>query len=191
MAALSDIRKGLRIEIEGEPYRVIEFQHVKPARGHAFIRSRLKHLETGNIKDHTFDSGEPIVQADVEERETQYLYRSSEGFHFMDQETYEEALLSMKQVGEDVVGYLVEGTEVTIVYYRNRPLQIVLPNFIALKVVEAAPGVKGDTAVGGMKPARLETGLTIKVPLFVVEGDVIRVDSRNSEYIERVRGNES
>ncbi|UCC66753.1 MAG: elongation factor P [Deltaproteobacteria bacterium] len=181
-----DFRKGLKIELEGEPYVIVDFLHVKPGKGGAFIRTKLKSLATGNVIDRTFRSGERIETPALEERKMQYLYREGDKYHFMDNETFEEFTLTQDQLGENR-NFLPENGELQILFHCGQPIGVELPIFVELKIVQTEPGVRGDTATGGSKPAILETGAVIQVPLFLNEGDVIKVDTRTGEYIERVR----
>ena len=170
----AEFRKGLKIVFDGEPYTIIEFQHVKPGKGGAFVRTRLKHMKDGRVIDNTFRSGEKVELVEFEEKRMQYLYRDDR-FHFMDLETYEQVALSPAEVGE-AAKYLKETLEVEVLYIDGAPVAVELPNFVELTVVRTEPGVRGDTAQGGSKPATLETGAVIQVPLFVNEGDVVRVE---------------
>jgi elongation factor P len=182
----SDFRKGLRIELEGEPYVIIDFLHVKPGKGGAFVRTKLKSLVSGNVIDRTFRSGEKIKSPALEEKNMQYLYREGERFYFMDSETYEQFSLTEDHLAENK-DFLQENIEVKILFHNNQPIGVELPIFVVLKIVQTEPGVKGDTASGGSKPATLETGALIQVPLFLNVGDIIKVDTRTGEYIERVK----
>ncbi len=182
----ADFHKGLKLELDGEPYVIIDFLHVKPGKGGAFVRTKLKSLVTGNVIDRTFRSGERVEVPELEEKEMEFLYREGENFHFLDQETYEEEVLTEEQVGA-AKDFLPENTVVKILFHKGKPIGVELPIFVELKIVKTSPGVRGDTASGGSKPATLETGAVIQVPLFLNEGDVIRVDTRTGEYIERVR----
>jgi len=186
MATTSDLRKGITIKLEGDLYTVVDFQHVKMGRGGAFVRTRLKNLKTGVVLERTFKAGDKIDIVHLEEKSFQYIYREGDTFYFMDMETYDQLPLSIEVVGE-ARNYLTENMEVNIIYADGEPVGVKLPNFVELKVVETPPGVRGDTATGGSKPAKLETGLTITVPLFIKEGDIIKVDTRTGEYIERVK----
>ena len=186
MATTSDLRKGTTIKLEDNLYTVVEFQHVKLGRGGAFVRTRLKNLKTGVVLERTFKAGERIDIVHLEEKRFQYIYREADTFYFMDMETYDQLPLSIEVVGE-ARNYLTENMNVNIVYADGEPVGVKLPNFVELRVVETPPGVRGDTATGGSKPAKLETGLTITVPLFIKEGDIIKVDTRTGEYIERVK----
>ncbi len=182
----SEFRRGLKIEIKGEPFVIVEFQHVKPGKGGAFVRTKLKSMATGRVLDQTFRSGEKVDKPDLEEKEMQYLYRDAESFHVLDMTTYEEVPMSVEMVGEAAL-FLQESATMSALYHKGRLLAIELPNFVELKVAETEPGVKGDTASGGSKPATLETGAVVQVPLFISEGDVIRIDTRSGAYVERVR----
>ncbi|MFA0759457.1 MAG: hypothetical protein PVTTEEND_000918 [Candidatus Fervidibacter sp.] len=182
----NDFRPGITVLIDGEIYMVLEAQHVKLGRGGAHVRTRLKHLLSGNVLERNFRAGEEFEQAIVERRPYQFLYRQGDEFVFMDAETYDQVTLSAEQVG-DVAQFLKDGTEVTLVFHEDQPLMVELPTAVELRVVETDPGVRGDTASGGSKPAKLETGAVIQVPLFINVGDLIRVDTRTGRYIERVR----
>lgn len=185
MISTNDFRTGLTIEVDGEIYTVVEFQHVKPGKGSAFVRSKLKNLRTGAVIERTFRAGEKVPRAHLERKEMQYLYREGDSYVFMDNETYDQVSLTAEQLGENVK-YLKENMNIYLLTHEGNLIGIELPNFVELKVVEAEPGVRGDTATGGTKSATLETGLVIQVPLFVEVGDVVRVDTRTGEYLERV-----
>ncbi|SDN28834.1 elongation factor P [Desulfonauticus submarinus] len=184
MLSTTDFRRGLKIEIEGTPYEILEFLHVKPGKGGAFVRTKLKNLLTGSIIDETFRAGEKFDKPDLETRSYQYLYKEDNGFVFMDMTTYEQINVSKDTFG-DKVGFLKEGEEVKALVYKNQPIDLDLPASVILEVVETEPGVKGDTVSGATKPAKLETGLVIQVPLFISEGDKVKVDTRSGEYIGR------
>ena len=186
MYSTTDFRKGLKIEIAGEPYVIVDFQHVKPGKGGAFVRTRLKSLATGNVIDQTFRSGDRVDKPDLEEREMQFLYEMGGEYHVMDTQTFEQLFLTADQMGESK-DFLKENLVIKALFYNKRPLGIEVPMFVELKVVQSEPGVKGDTASGSTKPATLESGAVIQVPLFVEEGDMIRVDTRSREYITRVK----
>ena len=181
----SEFRNGLRIEIDGDPFEIAFFQHVKPGKGGAFVRTKLRNLRTGRVVDQTFRAGERVDEADVEDRRMQYLYQDGDSLVFMDTQSFDQIPFSADQVG-DARRFLKENTEVDVLFWKGRPLQIELPNFIEAAVVRCDPGLKGDTASGATKPATLETGAVLQVPLFVKEGDRIRVDTRTGQYIERV-----
>ncbi len=186
MYSTAEFKKGLKIEIDGTPYIIVDFQHVKPGKGGAFVRTKLKNLINGRVVDQTFRSGEKVDKPDLMEREMQYLYREGDRYCMMDNETYEQIMLTEEQVGEARL-YLVENLNVEILFFNQAPLAVELPNFVELEVAQTEPGVKGDTAAGGTKPATLESGATVQVPLFINEGDRVRVDTRTGNYIERVK----
>ena len=186
MYSTADFRKGLRIELDGEPYVIVDFQHVKPGKGGAFVRTKVKHLITGRVLDNTFRSGERIKRPDLMEREMQYLYREGDRYCMMDNETYEQIMLSGDQVGESRL-FLTENLNLKVLLFNQQPVAMELPLFVELAVAQTEPGVRGDTASGGTKPATLESGATIQVPLFINEGDRVRVDTRSGTYIERVK----
>jgi elongation factor P len=172
--------------VDGEPFYIVEFQHVKPGKGGAFVRTKLKSYISGNVLDRTFRSGERFDEPDLEEREMQFLYATGNSYTFMDTETYEQLTFEKRQLGENA-DLLKENMIVKILIYEHRPITVELPIFIELKVVDAEPGVRGDTASGGTKPAVVETGATIKVPLYLEVGTVIKIDTRTRAYVERVR----
>ncbi len=186
MYTTSDIRKGLKVDIEGEPWIVVDFQFVKPGKGVAFTRTRLKNMITGLVSDRTFRSGDKFEKADLEEKEMQYLYQEGNKYCFMDTTTYEQVFLDEDRVGE-VRNYLIENLVVKILFFKDQPIGLDLPNFIEMQVVGTEPGVKGDTAQGATKPATLSTGFVIQVPLFVEEGEVLKIDTRSGSYVERVK----
>ena len=185
MYSTSDFRKGLKIELDGKPYIMVDFLHVKPGKGGAFVRTKLRNLATGAVIEKTFRSGEKIERPDLEEKEMQYLYKDDDGYQFMDMETFDQVFITSDQVGESA-DYIKEGLELTVLYHDNLPISLELPNFVELVIIETKPGVKGDTASGGSKPAKLETGLVVQVPLFLEEGEVLKIDTRTGEYIERI-----
>jgi elongation factor P len=186
MYSTTDFRKGLKIEINGEPYVIVDFQHVKPGKGGAFVRTRLKSLVSGNVIDQTFRSGDRVDKPDLEEREMQFLYEAGGEFHFMDTQTFEQLFLTADQLGESK-DYLKENLVLKALFHNKRPIGIEVPMFVELKVVQADPGVRGDTATGATKPVTLESGAVIQVPLFVEEGDTVRIDTRTRGYITRVK----
>jgi len=181
---VSELSKGMTILWEGELYEIIEYEHSKRGRGDAIARTKLKHLQTGQVISKVFQGAENVEPAFLEERPLQYLYSSGGEYHFMDRETYDQFSLTRDQIGE-AVQYLKEGQELIGLSYKGQIVKIELPTFVVLEVVETPPGVKGDTASGGEKPATVETGLVVKVPLFIKRGDKIKVDTRTGEYIER------
>jgi elongation factor P len=186
MYTTTDFRKGLKIEMEGEPYLIVDFQHVKPGKGGAFVRTRLKSLKTGNVIDQTFRSGDRVEKPDLEERDMQYLYEADGQYHFMDTKNYEQLFLTADQV-EEGKDYLKENLVIKALFHNGQPIGIEFPNFVDLRVIQTEPGMRGDTATGATKPATLESGAVIQVPLFVENGEVIRIDTRTHEYIERVK----
>ena len=186
MILTAEFRNGSRIELEGDPYYIVEFQHVKPGKGGAFVRTKLKNYRTGNVIDRTFRSGERLSEPDLEERELQFLYAAGDSYSFMDTETFEQFTYERKQLGENV-DLLKEDTVVKVLIHEYEPIAVEFPIFIELKVVEADPGVRGDTASGGTKPATVETGAVVKVPLYLGVGEVIKIDTRTRAYVERVR----
>jgi elongation factor P len=182
----SDIRKGLKIQIEGTPYVVVEFQFVKPGKGVAFTRTKLKNMTSGAVIERTFRSGDKLEPADLEERQMQFLYMENGMYTFMDTANYDQLQLTEEQLGDNRY-YLKDGTMVDVLMFGPKPIGVTVPNFVDLKVVATEPGFKGDTSAGTTKPATLETGLTINVPLFVNQDESIRVDTRTGAYSERVK----
>lgn len=185
MADTSDIRNGLIMNMDGEYWAVQEFLHVKPGKGGAFVRTKIKNLLTGQVKDQTFRSGEKIIEVRVVRQPFQYLYKSGDVYHMMDKTTFEQLELSESMV-EDAKYYLKENMDLNILMDGEKPLTLELPNFVELAVSRTEPGIRGDTAQGGSKPATLESGLVVQVPLFINEGDVLRVDTRTGKYVTRV-----
>lgn len=186
MISTAEFRKGAKIEYKGEPFEIIDFQHVKMGRGGAIVRTKLKSLRTGNVLEDTFRSGEKFESPHLDERQMQYLYAEGDFHYFMDVESFEQIPITTSQLGE-AKKFLKENLTVTILSYRGEPLTVELPTFVELVITETEPGFKGDTASGGSKPATLETGAVVRVPFHINSGDVIRVDTRTSEYIERVK----
>ncbi len=187
MITTTDFRNGLKLEVEGVPMEIIDYQHVKPGKGGAFVRTKMRNLRTGNVLERTFRSGEKFEEAQVEEREMQYLYVQGDEYHFMDVNSYEQLFLSKAQLG-DSWQFLKENMKVDILFCKGKPLGVDLPLFVELKIVETAPGIRGDTATGGTKPATLESGAVVKVPFHIEQGSVIKVDTRTKAYVERVKG---
>jgi len=185
MISAGDFKKGLTIEIDGQVYTIVDFQHVKPGKGAAFVRTKIKNVVTGTVLEKTFSPTEKVPRAHVETKEMQYLYNDGNLYYFMDMETYEQIPLN-KELVEDAMMYIKENMNVTIKFFKGAAFSVEPPNFVELEVVHTEPGFKGDTATGATKPATLETGAVINVPLFVNTGDVIRVDTRTGEYMERV-----
>jgi elongation factor P len=180
----AEFKKGLRIVFDDQPYQITDFQHVKPGKGGAFVRTKLKHMKSGRVIDNTFRSGEKVELVEFEDKHMQFLY-SDDRYHFMDTETYEQVSLSADEVGEARL-YLKENTEVDVLYIDGSPTTVEVPNFVELTIARTDPGIRGDTAQGGSKPATLETGVVVQVPLFLNEGDVVKVDTRTGEYLGRV-----
>jgi len=181
-----DLRKGLKIEMDGEPYLIVDFEFSKPGKGQALYRCRLRNMITGSQFDRTYRSGDKFNSADLEEQDMQFLYEQGNSYHFMNTSSYEQFELSADQVG-DARNYLTENLVVSMLLFQERPIGINLPNFVELKVVRADPWVKGDTAAGATKPVTLETGYVVQVPLFIEEGEVLKLDTRSGSYVERVK----
>jgi elongation factor P len=181
-----DLRKGLKIQIDEEPYVIVQFSFVKPGKGQALYKCKLKNMVTGAQFDRTFRSGDKFDEANLEEHEMEYLYSDTENYCFMNTSTYEQEFISGDQVGE-AKNFLKENTVCNVLFFKNRPIGLSLPNFIDLKIVRADPWVKGDTASGDSKPAELETGYSVQVPPFVEEGEIVRIDTRTGQYVERVK----
>jgi elongation factor P len=184
MYSTQDFRNGLKIEVDGEPFEIVEFQHVKPGKGNAFTRTKIKSLLTGRVLDPTFKSGDRVGKPDVEDRSLQYLYKDGEHFVFMDNTTYEQSMIEADVLGGSV-RWLTENCDCQVLFWNGRAIGVQLPTFVVLKIVECEPGVRGDTATGATKPATLETGGSVQVPLFVNEGERIRIDTRTNSYVER------
>jgi elongation factor P len=182
----SDLRKGLKIQIDDEPYVIIDFQFSKPGKGQSLYRCKLRNMITGVIIDRTYRSGDTFEPANLEQRKMQYLYNQDRVFYFMDVETYEQSSLNEDQVGEEK-NFLIDNLQVEMLLFDNRPLGITLPNFVDLTVTRADPWVKGDSVSGDSKPVTLETGYTLRVPPFIEEGTKITVDTRTGEYVTRVK----
>jgi len=185
MISTNDFRTGLTIEWDGGVWTVVDFQHVKPGKGAAFVRAKLKNVMTGAVIENTFRAGEKLPKAQIDYREMQFLYESGGQYFLMDQNTYDQISLS-QDVLADAIQYLKENMIIGVQFYEGSPIGIELPNFVELEIVETDPGLRGDTASGGTKPAKLETGAVVQVPLFVQTGDKIRVDTRTNQYLERV-----
>jgi elongation factor P len=185
MYATNQFRRGLKVEIDGIPYEIVEFQHVSPGKGRAFTRTKLKNMMSQNVIERTITSGDKVNKADTEQIEMQYLYKSAEGFHFMNQANYEQITLSPEQLGPGK-DFLQENLVIKVMYFNSRPIGVELPTFVGLKIIETEPSFKGDTVSGGTKPAKLETGAVVNVPLHIKEGDMIKVDTRDYTYVEKV-----
>ena len=181
-----DLRKGLKIEIDGEPYIIVQFDFVKPGKGQALYKCKLKNMVTGGQFDRTFRSGDKFNEANLEEHEMEYLYSDGTNYCFMNTSTYDQEFISEDQVGE-ARNFLKENTVCNVLFFKEKPIGITLPIFIDLKIVKADPWAKGDTASGDSKPAELETGYVVLLPPFVEEGETVRIDTRTGEYVERVK----
>jgi elongation factor P len=182
---VADFRKGLKVEIDGQPWEIIDFQHVKPGKGNAFTRTKLKNMITGSNLERVFKSGEKFDVPDVEQKEMQYLYKDDSGYVFMDTTNYEQVPINDDGVGESK-NYLLENLTCYVLFYNGRAIGVELPNSVVLKIVETDPGVKGNTVSGGSKVAKLQTGAQVSVPLHLKEGDLIKVDTRTGDYIEKM-----
>ena len=184
MYATNQFRKGLKVEIEGIPYEIIDFQHVSPGKGRAFTRTKLKNMLNQNVTEKTITSGDKVPQANTEAKEMQYLFRDAEGFHFMNQANYEQVALTPEQLG-DAKDFLQENLVIVVMYFNEKPIGVELPTFVVLKVVETDPAHKGDTVTGGSKPAKMETGAVVQVPFHIKEGDMLKIDTREYKYMEK------
>ena len=187
MANTSDIRKGMCIEHNNDTFAIIEFLHVKPGKGNAFVRTKLKSMTTGKVLEHTFPARHKINEVRVERREFQFLYSDDMGYHFMNNETFEQVSIAEEMIENP--GLLKEGMQVDIIYHAERevPLTLEMPQYIELQVTYTEPGVKGDTATNTLKPATVETGAEVRVPLFINEGDIVKIDTSNGAYMERIK----
>ncbi|AQQ53018.1 elongation factor P [Planococcus lenghuensis] len=184
MISVNDFKTGLTIEVDGDIWRVMDFQHVKPGKGAAFVRSKLRNLRTGAVNEKTFRAGEKVAKAQIDNRRMQYLYANGDMHAFMDTETYDQIELPEKNLAYELK-FLKENMDVQVIQYESEVLGVELPNTVELKVTETDPGIKGDTASGGSKPATLETGLVVQVPFFINEGDVLIVNTTDSSYVSR------
>ena len=187
MAAITtnDIKNGMALELDGVLFQIVDFQHVKPGKGSAFVRTSIRSLVSGRVLQPTLKSGEKVVRPDIEEKEMQYLYAQGDEFHFMDSKSFEQTYISEVQLGE-AKNFLKENINASILFYNGKAIGVTLPNSVELKVVTCDPGVRGDTVSGATKPAKLETGYTLNVPLFINEGDVLKIDTRDGKYLTRV-----
>lgn len=184
MISSNDFRTGVTVEIDNDVWQVVDFQHVKPGKGAAFVRAKMKNLRTGAVIERTFNAGEKLPKAHIDRRDMQYLYYNDDMYHFMDNETYEQQALSAEQLG-DATNFLKENMNIAVMFFQNSIIGVDLPFSVELKVIETDPGIRGDTATGGSKQAKLETGFVVRVPLFIEEGEVLRIDTRTGDYIER------
>ncbi|MCA2976708.1 MAG: elongation factor P [Myxococcaceae bacterium] len=180
----SEFRKGLKIEIDGEPFEIVEFQHVKPGKGSAFVRTVYRSLMSGRQLEKNFKSGDKVGRPDIEEKDMQYLYSQGDEYHFMENKTFEQTFVSEKVLGE-AKNYLKENLPCQVLFFNGKAIGLTLPNSVELKVVKCDPGVRGDTVSGASKPATLESGYVVNVPLFINEGDVLKIDTRDGKYLTR------
>jgi elongation factor P len=181
----SEFRNGLKILYDGDPFEIIEFQHVKPGKGSAFVRTRIRNLLTGRMLEPTFKSGDKVGRPDIEEKEMQYLYKEGDHYVFMDVKTYDQVHIGEEALKEGK-NFLKENMNAHILFWNGRAISAELPNTVELRVTKCDPGVRGDTVSGALKPATLETGYTLNVPLFINEGDILKIDTRNGQYLTRV-----
>lgn len=185
MISAGEFRKGVTFEMDGDVYQILDFQHVKPGKGAAFVRTKIRNVMTGSTKEMTFNPNDRFPKAHIETKEMQYLYNDGELYYFMDNDTFEQLPLTKEDV-EDAIIYIKENDVAIVRFYEGKPFEVIPPNFVELVVTHTEPGLKGDTATGATKPAILETGATINVPLFINEGDKLKIDTRTGEYLSRV-----
>lgn len=185
MISVNDFKTGVTVELDGQAYQVVDFQHVKPGKGAAFVRAKLKNVKTGGVVEKTFRAGEKLAKAHLDRREMQYLYKDGDAFVCMDNENYEQMNISADAIG-DGVKWLLENMNIGVLFFQGNIIGVDLPNFVELTVVETEPGIKGDTATGATKNATLESGAVVSVPLFINTGDRLRIDTRSGQYMERV-----
>ena len=181
----NEFKKNVKLEIDNTPFSIVDFQHVSPGKGSAFTRTKLKNLLNGNVIERTFKSGDRVPAANVEMKEMQFLYKDGSGFNFMNTENYEQIVISDEQIGELAL-FMMDNMTVQVLFYNDKPITVDLPTFVELKVKETAPAFKGDTVTGGTKPAKMETGCMINVPFHISEGDLLKIDTRDSSYVEKV-----
>jgi elongation factor P len=186
MYSTNEFRKGLKIEHAGKPYVIVDFQFVNPGKGSAFVRTKLKNLETGQVVEITYKSGEKVPEPNLEYKEMQYLYFDGENYTFMDQESYDQVQLSQNELG-DYKYFIIENSMVRVTFFNNKAVSVEVDNFVNLEVVETQPNIKGDTSGGGGKPATLQTGLVVTVPFHISVGDMLKIDTRTSEYVEKIK----
>ena len=184
--SMGELKKGLKIEIDGIPYRIVEYQHVKPGKGPAFVRAKIKSFLDGKVIEKTFHAGDKCEEPHIEEKAMQYLYHDGDHFQFMDNETYEQIGLSDNQVGE-VAKWMKEGVNVSILFHNNKAISVDVPQVVELKIIETPPNFKGDTSSSGKKPATLETGAVVQIPFHILEGEIIRINTENGEYLEKAK----
>lgn len=186
MIFTNDFKKGAFIQMDGVPFQILEFQHVKPGKGNAIVRTRVRNLINGNVLEKTFKSGDKFEEPALEHKQMQFLYKDQNGFQFMDLEAYETVALDAEAVGDNK-NYLTENLEIEVLYFQGRPIAIELPNFVILKVTYCEPAIKGDTVSGGGKPATVSTGLLVTVPFHVKQDDVLKIDTRTGAYVEKIK----
>ena len=184
---INEVERGMALKVDNEICTIMDFNHVKPGKGSAFVRIKLRYLKSGFTVERTYRSAEMLEDVPLEERKLQYLYNADGMYHFMDQTTFEEQRVSQDELGENVIRFLLDNMEISGFVYQDKILKVSLPNFIITKIVETEPGVKGDSTKSNTKPAKIETGATILVPLFVNVDEEIKIDTRNGEYVERVK----
>ncbi len=184
MLSTNDFKTGVTLELDGEVYQIIDFQHVKPGKGAAFVRCKLRNMQNGAVIEKTFNPGDKFPKGRVDRREFQYLYNDGSEYNFMDMETFDQTMLSTDLLG-DAVRYLKENMIISVLIFHGKPIGVDLPNCVELEVIETDPGIKGDTASGGSKPATLETGYVIQVPFFINTGDILQIDTRTGQYLKR------
>ena len=184
MISVNDFKNGVTIEMDGQAFQVVDFQHVKPGKGAAFVRAKLKNVKSGAVVEKTFRGGEKMPRARLDKREMQFLYKDSDGYNFMDNENYDQISISAEALG-DSSKWLLENMSIEVLLFQENIIGIELPNFVEMEVIETEPSVKGDTATGATKLAKLVTGVSVQVPLFINEGDRLRIDTRTGQYMER------
>ena len=186
MSNIASLRTGMKLDIGGDLFEVVNFQHVNPGKGQAFVKCKIRNLRTGQVLERTFKQGDNIVTPQFEEREMQYLYKDDAGYHFMDTSTYEQTFLGEDKIGE-TAKFMQENMNVKVLFHKDEVIDVSIPIFAELEVTQTDPGMKGDTASGGTKPATLETGAVVQVPLFIKVGEKLKIDTRTGKYIERVK----
>lgn len=184
MYSTAEFRRGLKIEFNDKPFVIVETQHVKPGKGGAFVRTKIKNLETGKVLEETFRSGAKVGKPDLDEKYVQFSYQDGDDYVFMDQETYEQVFIASEYI-KNVIPFLQSNVDITVLFYQGRPIGVDLPTSVVLEVTETEPGIKGDTATGATKAATLETGHVVQVPLFIKQGEKLKIDTRSGEYMER------
>lgn len=186
MYSTTDFKRGLKIEYKDAPWVIVDFQHVNPGKGAAFTRTKIKNLETARVVEVSFRSGDKVGVPDVATKDMQYLYNDGSSYTFMDSETYDQVTLTEEEIA-DAKNFIIENSTVSVTFYKDRPVAVEVPTFVVLKVVETQPNIKGDTSGGGGKPATMETGLVVTVPFHIAEGESLKIDTRDSSYVEKVK----